>query len=237
MKKIIETIKNIWRIEDLRTPLLIAVEPPVRRAITFIADARRRKDREIPVHTEELFARERRITIRRHRFVTNGCADVRNHGARPDLVTERGGMQEVGKDLTRETSVRRQELIAEIAPEDVLAVRELHNLLVDEVVTHAGAVRQVLAAREDRAEDDLRLRLFRADRLEDLTDPEDGVADRSVFALEVSRVVRADHHDRALRLVAVQLAAFTDPPQHVLGAVSEIRSLSTRKRRSSCLRR
>ena len=84
------------------------------------------------------------------------------------------------------------------------------------------------AAREDRRQHHLGLRLLGADFLQNLADAEDGVGRRLVReVLEVPRIVRADHEEHALRLVAIQFAV-VEPPQHVLRAVaarSEVKHL------------
>ena len=75
------------------------------------------------------------------------------------------------------------------------------------------------AARKDRRQDYRRLRLLRADCLQYLADAENRVARRLLFDREVSGVVRADHEEDALRLVAVELAALVEAPEDVLRAV------------------
>ena len=47
--------------------------------------------------------------------------DVGLHRGVPDLVAEGVRVETVGEDLGREASVRRQELVREVAPEDRLA--------------------------------------------------------------------------------------------------------------------
>ena len=128
-------------------------------------------------------------------------------------------MEKVREDVGREASVGREHLVGEVAPEDCLSVRELLDLLVHDVVALAACVVRSRAAREDRREDDCRLRLLGADRAQYLADSEDRVCRRLLFDREVSGVVRSDHEEHALRLVSVELASLVETPEDVLGAV------------------
>ena len=128
-------------------------------------------------------------------------------------------METIGEDVGRELAVGREELVVEVAPEDRLAVAELLHLLVHDFI--ADALRMVgrRAARKDRRQDYRRLRLLRVNRPQYLADAENRVARRLLFDREVSGVVRADHEEDALRLVAVELAALVETPEDVFGAV------------------
>ena len=145
--------------------------------------------------------------------------DERNDRARPHLVAECARMEEIGEDLAAEAPLGVEELVREIAPDDRLAIRQLRELLVDDVVPAAVAVVRIRPTREDRGEDDASLRLLLADDAEDLTDAVDRVDRRLLRKREVSGVVRADHEEDALRLVAVELLALGETPEDVFRAV------------------
>ena len=49
-------------------------------------------------------------------------------------------MQEVREDLAAEAALRVEELVREVAPDDLFAVRELRDRLVDDVVAPAAGV-------------------------------------------------------------------------------------------------
>ena len=128
-------------------------------------------------------------------------------------------MEAVGHHPLR-VAVLVEEAVREVAPKHVLAVAVPADFAVHRVVAETVRVVLVRAAREDRRQHDLGLRLLRADLLQDVADAEDGVHRRLVGEfLEVSGVVRADHEEHALRLVAVEFAV-VETPQHMLRAVA-----------------
>ena len=158
----------------------------------------------------------------RNRHVRGGgehLVDERHHRARPNFVAARVRMQEVGEELAAKAALRVEELVAEVAPDHALAVGERRELLVDHVVTAADRVVRVRAAREDGREDRARLRLLLGDHLEDALHAHDRVGRRLLREREVPGVVRADHEEDALRLVAVELAALGEAPEDVFRAV------------------
>ena len=113
---------------------------------------------------------------------------------------------------------------------DVLSVVQLLDERVDLVDLLALGMIGLLCAREDRQQENLRLRLFRAQVLDDgghaFSDFRGRVAGRLAVTLEAG-VVRADHHHHGLRLDAIELAVL-QPPQDVLRAVTadaEVRGL------------
>jgi len=104
-------------------------------------------------------------------------------------------MEEVGTNGLRQTAVRKKELRIEIAPDDTAAVRELHDLAVDDGVLNAEGVVRRLAARKDGVEDDARLRLLREQAVDNGLDAEDRVGGRF---LETGNYVPQDL-ERALK--------------------------------------
>ena len=145
--------------------------------------------------------------------------DERQHRARPDFVAARVRVEEVGEELAAEAALRVEELVAEVAPDHAPAVGERRELLVDHVVAAAERIVRVWAAREDGREDRARLRLLLGDHLEDALHAHDRVDRRLLREREVPGVVRADHEQDALRLVAVELAALGEAPEDVFRAV------------------
>ena len=195
---------------------LVALLEVARRPVVSTAQRRRRDRRSarVPGRAGRPDGRNRRV-----RRGGENLVDERQHRARPDLVAARVRMQEVREELAAEAALRVEELVAEVAPDHALAVGERGNLLVDHVVAAATCVVRVRAAREDRREDRARVRLLLGDHLEDALHAHDRVDRRLLRKREVPGVVRADHEEDALRLVAVELAALGEAPEDVLRAV------------------
>ena len=198
-----------------------AVKPPVPCTVTLVADARHRILGDRLRRAELPLADKRRIAVRRFRKFPfrERIVNVGFDGREPDLIAERVRMEEIREDLGRKFTVRRQELVVEVTPEDALSVRKLRDLLVHDLVATAISVVRVLAARKDRGENDRGLRLFLGDDVQDLPDAENCIGRRLLFDREVSGVVRADHQQDALRLVAVEFLAFRQTPNDMLGAI------------------
>ena len=145
--------------------------------------------------------------------------DQRDDGARPDLVAARVRVEQVGEQLSAEAAIPVEELVGEVAPDDLLTVGELRYLLVHDVVADAVAVARQLAAREYRRKNDPRLRLLFGDDLQYPLYAEYRVDRRLLLKREVACVVGADHEQYALSLVSVELAALSDAPKDMLRAV------------------
>ena len=138
-------------------------------------------------------------------------------------------MQQVGHEFDGQTAVGAEHLPREVAPDDALAVAESGNDLVDLLVAAADRTGRVRAARKDRAQQRLGLRLLLANLLEDALDAPDRVRRRFFAFREVSRVVRADHQDNGLGLIAVQLAV-VEPPEDMLRAICGVAEVEGAKR-------
>ena len=195
---------------------LVALLEVARRPVVSAAQRRRRDRRSarVPGRAGRPDGRNRRVWGGGEHLV-----DERQHRARPDFVAARVRVEEVGEELAAEAALRVEELVAEVAPDHAPAVGERRELLVDHVVAAAERVVRVRAAREDGREDRARLRLLLGDHLEDALHAHDRVDRRLLREREVPGVVRADHEQDALRLVAVELAALGEAPEDVLRAV------------------
>ena len=150
-------------------------------------------------------------------FRREDAVDDRHDAVRPELVAHGPGVEEVGDERFGDATVGQEELGVQVAPHDAAAVRELHDLAVDDGVLDAAGVVGELAAGEDGVQDDARGGLFFEEAVHDGLDAEDGVGRR--FVGRVARVVGADEKDEGLRLVAVELAV-VDAPEDVFGAVA-----------------
>ena len=145
--------------------------------------------------------------------------DERQHGARPDFVSARIRVQQIREQLNAETSFRIEILVREIAPDHALAVRKLGDFLVHHVVAATDRIVRVCAAREDRSEGRAGIRRLRGDHVKDRADAEDRIDGRLLRKREMSAVVRPDHEQDTLRLVAVQLATLGQAPEDMFGAI------------------
>ena len=108
-----------------------------------------------------------------------------------------------------------KELVVEIDPDDLFAVRVCLDDFVDFIVFGAPPVFGV-AARENRKENDFRLGLLLSEQIKERAD-----AERDLFGSVAAAVVRADHKHYALGLVSVQFAVKT-APQQVLRSVAAV---------------
>lgn len=88
-----------------------------------------------------------------------------------------------------------KELVVEIDPDDLFAVRVCLDDFIDLVVFGAAPILGV-AARENRKEDDFRLRLLFGEQIKERAD-----AERDFLGSVAAAVVRADHKHYALGLV------------------------------------
>ena len=129
-------------------------------------------------------------------------------------------MQKVVAHRGGEPAVGVEHLVAPVAPDDVLTIRELHDLLVDEIVPHSQNVALVFAPRRDGAEDDLGLRLLLLYAFQNFLDANYDVSGRLVIAV-LAGVVCADHKDYGLGLVPVEFAVL-DAVENVLGLVAAV---------------
>ena len=187
---------------------LVALLEVARRPVVSAAQRRRRDRRSarVPGRAGRPDGRNRRVWGGGEHLV-----DERQHRARPDFVAARVRVEEVGEELAAEAALRVEELVAEVAPD--------HAPAVGERLAAAERVVRVRAAREDGREDRARLRLLLGDHLEDALHAHDRVDRRLLREREVPGVVRADHEQDALRLVAVELAALGEAPEDVFRAV------------------
>jgi putative membrane-bound dehydrogenase-like protein len=124
-------------------------------------------------------------------------------------------MQVVWHDFARDAAILVNEPVAEINPKDILPVREFMDDLIY-LQNLSALVVDVLAAREDRTEENFRLRQPGAKLLDDHAHTLGNLFGGVVFAVGI---VRADHEDGGFWTEAVDIAV-VETPEDVLGAIA-----------------
>ena len=130
-------------------------------------------------------------------------------------------MEIVGHHLGRERAVGGDEPVGEVHPHHLLAVGQMLELLVDDVVALSQRIVGGAPAREDRQKQRHGLGLLGGDALKNRADADNRIGRRLVRLGEVAGIVRSDHQHHHSRLVAVKLAV-VDAPEHMLGAVGSV---------------
>jgi hypothetical protein len=140
---------------------------------------------------------------------------LRLGGVRPDQVAGGVGMQIIGHDVLGNGAIALDQLRADVDVENILAVVEFGERLVDlENFSALGAER--FTTRKNTEQNNFCVRLTRADLLDN---GGDALKDFGLGIVLVVRIVGANHDDGDLGLDAVELALFK-PPEDVLGAVA-----------------
>ena len=152
----------------------------------------------------------------RHRRWSEYFREYRLQGVGPDLIAPNAGVQLVDSHALEQGAVFIGKFVVDVEEANRLAVGKLSDAVVNPI--DRGDHRDAIVARENRGENNRRVRRFLPAKIDERLDAFGDVGNFGVVAGVAPNVVGAGKYDYDLRVYVVEFAIF-QPPEDVLDCI------------------